>query len=42
MPKSSIYNVTCDTVEAEILYAKVDDIFKLLKNEKRVIKFLTE
>ena len=42
MPKSSIYNVTCDTVDAEILYAKVDDIFKLLKNEKRVIKFLTE
>jgi hypothetical protein len=34
--------VTCDTVDAEILYAKVDDIYKLLKNEKRVIKFLTD
>lgn len=31
--KPSIYNVTCETNDSEILYANISDIFKLVKNE---------
>ena len=36
------YTVTCESVDAEFLHADIDDIFKLLKNEKRVLRFLND
>lgn len=36
----SIYNVTCSSLEGEILYAKVDDVHKLLKLEENIVQFL--
>ena len=37
-----MYDITCDSMEAEILWARVEDIQKILKGEKRVVKFLNE
>ena len=33
----STYSITCDSVEGVILSAKVEDIQKILKNEKHII-----
>ena len=36
----TIYSVTCDSVDALILHANIDDIHKLLKNERQIISFM--
>jgi len=41
-PMSSFYTVTCESNDAEILTANVDDVYKLFKNEKRIMKFLKD
>jgi hypothetical protein len=32
--------VVCDSIEAQVLYASVEDIYRFLKNERQVIRFL--
>ena len=34
------YTVTCNTNDAEILYANIDDIWKQLKSEKKILRAL--
>jgi len=34
IPKAPHYSVTCDSVSAEVLIARVEDVHKLFKNEK--------
>ena len=41
-PEKSNYTVTCESCDGEVLFADIEDIYKLLKNEKRVMKFLNE
>lgn len=35
------YNVSCDSVEAEVIWAYADDISKLIKNERKVMKYMS-
>lgn len=39
-PIESFYTVTCDSNDAEVMWAYVDDIYKMLKNERKVVKFM--
>ena len=41
-PVTQFYTVTCESNDAEILYANVDDVYKLFKNEKKLLKFLKD
>lgn len=41
-PEKANYTVTCESYDGEVLFADIEDIYKLLKNEKRVLKFLNE
>ena len=41
-PITQFYTVTCESNEAEIIYANVDDIFKMVKGEKRLLRFLKD
>jgi hypothetical protein len=41
-PEPANYTVTCESCDGEILFADIDDIYKLLKNEKRVLRFMNE
>jgi len=40
MPNRMNYTVTCNTNDAEILYASVEDIWKPLKSEKKILRAL--
>ena len=41
-PISQYYTVTCESNDGEFIYANVDDIYKLVKNEKRLLRFLKD
>ena len=41
-PEKANYTVTCESYDGEVLFADIEDIYKLLKNEKRVLKFLND
>ena len=41
-PSKVYYNVTCESIEGEILCADLEDIWRILKNEKPCIQFLKE
>lgn len=41
-PVNQFYTVTCESTDAEVIYANVDDIYKLFKNELRLLRFLKE
>lgn len=36
------YTVTCESNDAELLVANVDDVYKLIKVETKVVKFMKE
>lgn len=42
MPEKLNYTVTCNSVDAEILHADIQDIYKLLKGDRHVTKFLND
>jgi len=42
MPLDMNYAVTCESNDAELLEANVDDVYKLFKNESKVVKFMKE
>lgn len=39
-PSESYYTVTCESTDAEIMWANIEDVYKLLKNERKVVKFM--
>ena len=41
-PVQQFYTVTCLSNDAEVIYANVDDVYKLFKNERRLLRFLKE
>ena len=41
-PVTQFYTVTCESNDAEIIYANVDDVYKLFKHEKGLYRFLKE
>lgn len=42
VPMDMHYTVTCESNNAELLVANVDDVLKLLKTESKVVKFMKE
>jgi len=40
MPEKLNYTVTCDSTDAEILYADIGEIYKQLKGDRHITKFL--
>ena len=36
------YTVTCESNNAEVLVANVDDIYKMVRTESKVVKFMKE
>ena len=41
-PEPANYTVTCESFDGEVLFANIDDIYKMLKNEKRILKFMND
>lgn len=41
-PTDVFYSVTCQSNDGEILMADLNDIWKLLKNERRITNFMKE
>ena len=41
-PQISNYTVVCDSFDAEVLFANIDDIYKMLKNERGILNFINE
>lgn len=41
-PSKIFYNVTCDSIDGMILQADLEDIWKILKNERPTINFFKE
>ena len=41
-PADVFYSVTCQSNDGEILMADLNDIWKLLKNERRITNFMKE
>ena len=42
MPIDMHYSVTCESNNAELLMAKIEDIYKVIKTESKVVKFMKE
>lgn len=36
------YTVTCESNNAELLVANIEDIYKVIKTESKVVKFMKE
>lgn len=41
-PEPANYTVTCESNDGEVLFADIEDVYKLFKNEKRILKFMNE
>ena len=41
-PQISNYTIVCDSFDAEVLFANIEDIHKIIKNEKGILNFINE
>jgi hypothetical protein len=41
-PQISNYSVVCDSFDAEVIFADIDDIYKMLKSERGILNFINE